>query len=215
MKKTKVAVVDDHDEIRSGFAFLINASEELQCIGSYGKAEDLLQNLNKIKPDVVILDIGLPGISGIECCREIKQKHSDVQLIICTIYEDDERLFSALAAGASGYILKRSSTSSLVEAIHELKGGGAPMSPLIARRVVESFRATTEKPGQFSISRDFNLSKREIQILELLASGCRNKEIAERLYISNHTVRSHIYHIYEKLHVKSRVEALNKVAGKR
>ena len=89
------------------------------------------------------------------------------------------------------------------------------MSPLIARRVVESFRATTEKPGQFSISRDFNLSKREIQILELLASGCRNKEIAERLYISNHTVRSHIYHIYEKLHVKSRVEALNKVAGKR
>ncbi|MFM2136629.1 MAG: hypothetical protein RL021_2029 [Bacteroidota bacterium] len=214
MAKVKVAVVDDVDEIRTGFTFLINSSDECECVGSYSNAEDLLKRWSEITPQVVILDIGLPGMSGIDCCKEIKALSPKTQIIICTVYEDDERLFSALKAGASGYILKRSSPGMLMDAIKELHNGGAPMSPQIGRKVIESFQhlrpAADVKPEA-----DYDLSKREKEILELLAAGFRNKEIADKLFISSHTVRSHIYHIYEKLHVKSRVEALNKLSGKR
>jgi DNA-binding NarL/FixJ family response regulator len=214
MGKVKVAVVDDVEEIRTGFAFLINSSDECECVGSFGTAEDLLQQLDKLAPHVIILDIGLPGMSGIDCCREIKAKLPNAQIIICTVYEDDERLFSALKAGASGYILKRTSPGMLMDAIKELHSGGAPMSPQIGRKVIESFQGHLPAPDA-KPEVEYDLSKREKEILELLAAGYRNKEIADKLFISSHTVRSHIYHIYEKLHVKSRVEALNKLSGKR
>jgi DNA-binding NarL/FixJ family response regulator len=214
MGKVKVAVVDDVEEIRSGFSFLINSSDECECVGSFSNAEDLLAKLDELVPQVVILDIGLPGMSGIDCCREIKAKLPKSQIIICTVYEDDERLFSALKAGASGYILKRTSPGLLMDAIKELHNGGAPMSPQIGRKVIESFQGNLPVP-EARAEVEYDLSKREKEILELLAAGYRNKEIADRLFISSHTVRSHIYHIYEKLHVKSRVEALNKLSGKR
>jgi DNA-binding NarL/FixJ family response regulator len=133
--------------------------------------------------------------------------------MICTVYEDDDRLFKALTAGASGYILKRSSPGILLDAIREVHNGGAPMSPQIGRRVIEALRGNKSASGT-PIENKYNLSKREMEILELLSAGHRNKEIAEKLFISTHTVRSHIYNIYEKLHVQSRVEAINKISQK-
>lgn len=212
MAKIKVAVVDDVEEIRIGFSFLINSSDECECVGSFANAEELLSALDECAPQVIIMDIGLPGMSGIDCCREIKARRPSTQIMICTVYEDDERLFSALKAGASGFILKRTSPGMLMDAIKELHNGGAPMSPQIGRKVIASFRSEGAVSEAKAV--DYDLSKREKEILELLAAGYRNKEIADKLFISSHTVRSHIYHIYEKLHVKSRVEALNKLAGK-
>lgn len=210
MDKIKVAVVDDLEEIRQGFSFLINSSEECECLGVYGTAEDLLKELDGNKPEVIVMDIGLPGMSGIDCCKEVKARHPEIQIMICTVYEDDDRLFSALSAGASGYIVKRTSPGTFIGAIKELYHGGAPMSPHIGRKVVEALQ-DPKFPGR--LDNKFGLSKREMEILELLSAGYRNKEIADKLFISGHTVRSHIYHIYEKLHVQSRVQALNKMSG--
>ena len=213
MDKIKVSVVEDLDEIRQGFSFLINSSEEFQCIAVYSNAEDALADLDNNKPDVIIMDIGLPGMSGIECTKEVKLRYPSIQIMMCTVYEDDERLFSALSAGASGYILKRTSPGILLESVKELYNGGAPMSGQIARRVVSVFQG----PKKVALKKEnpYNISKREKEILDLISAGFRNKEIAEKMFISLHTVRSHIYNIYEKLHVQSRVEALNKLASKK
>ena len=216
MNKIKVVVVEDLDEIRQGFSFLINSSEEIDCIGSYVSAEDALKAIKKNTPDVMIMDIGLPGMSGIECTMMVKKMYPAVQIMICTVYEDDERLFNALAAGASGYILKRSAPELLIESIKDMYHGGSPMSNKIARKVVEALRGSL--PAKINAEKneeDFHLSKREIEILDLLSVGYRNKEISEKLFISAHTVKSHIYHIYEKLHVRSRTAALNKYSSKK
>jgi DNA-binding NarL/FixJ family response regulator len=212
LAKIKVIIVEDLDEIRQGFTFLVNSSDELECIGSYSSAEDALSEIKNNIPDVIIMDIGLPGISGIECTVLIKKLYPSIQILMCTIYEDDQRLFNALASGANGYILKRTAPGILLQCIKDVYKGGAPMSSQIARRVVESFQPSvlTEKAED-----EYNLSKREKEILDLLADGYRNKEISKRLFISEHTVKSHIYHIYDKLHVKSRIEAITKIsAGK-
>jgi len=213
--RIKVSIIEDLDEIRQGFAFLINSSDEFTCIASYSDAETALAELDDHVPDIIIMDIGLPGMSGIECTRIVKARYPAVQIMICTVYEDDERLFRVLSAGASGYILKRTSPALLLDALRDLQNGGSPMSGLIARKVVsflnDSLPNETLEPED---PNKYNLSKREKELLTLLSAGYRNKEIADKLCISTHTVRTHIYNIYEKLHVQSRVEAINKYSNK-
>ena len=211
MTKIKVSIIEDIEDIRQGFYFLINTADEFQCIGSYSNGEEALADLAKNTPDVVIMDIGLPGMSGIECCRQIKIHYPSIQIMICTVFEDDERLFSALSAGASGYILKRTSPSVLLDSIKEIYNGGSPMTSQIARKVVATLQNPPKKNNHSEAS--IHLSGREMEILQFLADGFRNKEIAMKLNLSIHTVKSHIYHIYEKLHVKSRVEAINKITN--
>lgn len=213
MTKIRVAVVDDVEEVRMGFKFLINSSDECECVGAFSTAEDLLAAVDSARPDLVILDIGLPGMSGIECCRILNSQWPAIQIMICTVFEDDERLFSALKAGASGYILKRATPGVLMDAIKELLSGGAPMSPQIGRKVIASFSKKNTVKLSSSLADTYALSKRELDILEYLAAGLRNKEIAEKLFISSHTVRSHVYNIYDKLHVKSRVEMIHKITS--
>ncbi len=211
MTKIKVSLVEDIEDIRQGFYILINSSDQFQCIGSYSNGEDALEDIEKNTPDVIIMDIGLPGMSGIECCRQIKIHYPAVQIMICTVFEDDERLFSALSAGASGYILKRTSPDVLLNSIKEIYNGGSPMTSQIARKVVATLQNPVKKI--YNSEASIHLSGREMEILQLLADGFRNKEIAMKLNLSPHTIKSHIYHIYEKLHVKSRVEAINKITN--
>lgn len=210
--KIRVAIVEDADEIRDGLTFLVNASEDFTCVGSYYHAEPFLEAVSEIKPQVVILDIGLPGMSGIDCIHRLKDIAPGVLIMMFTVFDDDDHLFDALMSGANGYILKKTAPAAILDALKELHMGGAPMSPQISRRILDFVRGkkATINPEVGAL---FNLSKRELEILELMSAGYRNKEIADKLFISNHTVRSHIYNIYEKLHVQSRIEAINKIAG--
>lgn len=212
MAKIKVSIVEDIDEIREGFVYLISSSEELECIASYSSAEEALKDLKKSTPQIFIMDIGLPGMTGIKCTKLIKKRFPSIQIMIFTIHEDDDRLFSALNAGASGYILKSTTPDKIIESIKDLNAGGSPMSSQIARRVVQSLQLSKKQGKKV---KDSELSKREKEILDLLADGYRNKEISKKLFVSDNTVKSHIYHIYEKLHVKSRIEALNKFFSKK
>ncbi|MEJ7770126.1 MAG: response regulator transcription factor, partial [Chitinophagaceae bacterium] len=173
-----------------------------------------LEKLPPLQPQVVLMDINLGGISGIECVRRLKPLHPDILFMMCTVYEEDEKIFEALSAGANGYILKKTSPNKLLEAIRELNEGGAPMSSQIARKVVAAFR-NKSIPEESSPSASINLlSNREKEILEWLAKGMLYKEIAGQLFISPETVRKHVYHIYEKLHVNNRIEAVNKYFGR-
>lgn len=197
-----IILVEDHSDFRESLSFLLNSNEKFSC-KSYGNAEDALEQLDEHLPDVIIMDINLPGISGIECARRIKQEYPSVQILICTVNEDDEKIFQALQAGASGYLLKRSAIDEIFSSINDICNGGSPMTPVIARKVVSSFMQYQKAP-------DTLLSARENEILDLMAEGKRIKEIASSVYVSVNTVRTHIRHIYEKLQVSSRVEALNK-----
>ncbi|MFN0031909.1 MAG: response regulator [Flavobacteriales bacterium] len=201
-----VGLVEDHADIRQGLSFIIGSSDDFAC-SAYANAEDALEAFETARPDVVLMDINLPGMSGIECTRIIKEKYPQVNIMMCTSYEEDEKVFSALSAGASGYILKRAAADNLLDAIKELNEGGSPMSSMIARKVVASFRKT---PADHSSTAEFQLTQRENEILDLLAQGLRNKEIADKLFVSVNTIRKHVYNIYEKLHVQSKIEALNK-----
>lgn len=201
----KVAMIEDHEDIRMGISYMINNNPEFKCV-AYPNAESALSNFEIDLPDVILMDINLPGIDGIECTQRIKRKYPQVLIMMCTIYEDSNKIFSALKAGASGYILKRSAGEVLLESIKDLINGGSPMSPEIARKVVNSFNTELNGP----IHDDAILTKRENEILDYIAQGFRNKEIADKLNVSSNTIRCHIYNIYEKLHVQSRIEALNK-----
>jgi DNA-binding NarL/FixJ family response regulator len=205
----KVAIVEDDNEIREGLAVLINGSEGLQCVAAYSSAEDALSDLLKKKPDVVLMDINLPHMSGIECTRKLKDLRPDLSIMVLTVYDDDESIFESLKAGARGYILKKTPPAKLLESILDLSNGGSPISSRIARKVVQTFQVL----GTSSEERE-NLSKRENEILTYLAKGYRYKEIAETLFISIETVRTHIRNIYEKLHVRSRTEAVLKAFPK-
>ncbi|HVW15705.1 MAG TPA: response regulator transcription factor [Mucilaginibacter sp.] len=203
-----VAIVEDIKEIREGLKILINLSEGFSCEKVYSTAEQALQSLPLAKPDVVLMDINLPGISGIECVKQLKPICPDTQFIMSTVYEDDENIYESLKAGATGYLLKKTVPSRILEAISEVYDGGSPMSTQIARRVIASFQK------EDNIASSEILTSREKEILKNLSDGLRYKEIAAKLKISIETVRSHARRIYEKLHVQSRTEALNKVYGK-
>ena len=203
-----VAIVEDLKEIRDALQSFISIDKELSLTGCFSNAEEATEKLPLLKPDIVIMDINLPGMSGIECIRIIKPLCPTCQFMMFTVYEDDEKVFEALKAGASGYMLKKHGSQKIIEALKELYNGGSPMSADIARKVVTAFH-----PDEKDNNPDYKLTKRELDILQLLAKGMLYKEISLQLLISNNTVKQHIHNIYEKLHVQNRTEALNKYFG--
>ena len=221
--RISVCIVDDNLDIRSALEQIIQMSDNCLLLGSFATAEEAVYKIPMIKPNVVLMDINLDeGASGIECVRQLKPDNPEILFMMCTVYEEDEKIYEALSAGANGYILKKTAPGKLLEAIKELYEGGAPMSSQIARKVVAAFRqqrpsetisasetAQSQAAGNIRV-----LSAREKEILELLSKGMVYKEIAAQLFISAETVRKHVYHIYEKLHVNNRVEAVNKFFGR-
>jgi DNA-binding NarL/FixJ family response regulator len=205
-----IAIVEDLDVIRNGLKDFISLSTDFLVVGTFKTGEEALEKLPEIKPDIVIMDINLPGMNGIECIRQVKDKSTSTQFMMFTVYENDDKVFEALKAGASGYLLKNTGLLQIAESIKELHEGGSPMSANIARKMVNLVRGDSDKKTPFL---DL-LSNREKEILQLLAKGLLYKEIAEQLNITTGTVRIHIHKIYEKLHVQNRTEAINKAFGK-
>ena len=205
----KVSIVEDDQPICEGMAFLINSSEIAQCISIHRTAEDALKQLPLQAPDVVLMDINLPRMSGIDCTRKLKELLPKVQILMLTMYEDSEQVFNSIMAGASGYLVKRTPPAKILEAIQEIHSGASPMSGRIARMMVEHFRNVKRSAPELE-----NLSRREQEVLELLAKGYRYKEIADALAVGFDTVRSHLRSIYDKLHVHSRTEAVAKYLQK-
>jgi DNA-binding NarL/FixJ family response regulator len=203
---TKVAIVEDNATFRQYLAQLIDRTPEHRCVCACASAEAALTEIPRHQPDVVLMDIHLPGESGIACTARLREKTPKVQVIMLTVYKDIKMIFQALKAGACGYVLKRSDEHEVLHAIAEVRAGGAPMTSEIARMVVRSF---LEPPAAPSSETD-PLSAREMEILALVAEGLSNKEIGARLHISFATVRTHLMHIYEKLHVRCRTEAAAK-----
>jgi DNA-binding NarL/FixJ family response regulator len=204
-KPITVSLVEDQPEVRDQIIGYLEGAPGLQCRGSYACAEEALQNVPSQRPDVLLMDINLGGTSGIECTRRLKLECPEVQILMLTVFEDSENIYEALAAGASGYLLKRMPPAKLIEAIREVHEGGSPMSAPIARKVVTSFRRQPAGTDERT-----SLTSRERDVLELLAKGCTYKFISSELNISVDTIRTHIRHIYEKLHVHSRTEAVAK-----
>ncbi|HEX3799465.1 MAG TPA: response regulator transcription factor [Verrucomicrobiae bacterium] len=202
---TNVSIVEDNDQLRGTLARLINREEGFRCLSQYPSAEAALEALPNDKPDVVLMDINLPGINGVECVRKLKQLSPTTQVVMLTAYEDTENIFNALAAGANGYLLKRAPRAELLDALREVCRGGSPMTTHIARKVVQSF----QKAG-VSAQPTENLSTREQEVLDCLSQGFLYKEIAEKLGISYETVHTYIRRIYEKLQVRTRTEAVAK-----
>lgn len=198
-----VAIVEDDAGIRENLVALLNGSPGYRCVGTCGSAEEALAQIPHWNPDVVLMDINLPRMSGIECVARLKTRLPELLVLMLTVYEDGDSIFRALKAGASGYLIKRVATDKLIEAIEDVCTGGSPMSCQIARKVVQFFHQAGPSD---EVSE--NLSPRETEILELLVTGCFFKEIADRLDISGETVRTHVNHIYRKLHVRSRTEAV-------
>jgi DNA-binding NarL/FixJ family response regulator len=205
-----VCIVEDNKDILQALEQIIMMADGYELLGSFTSAEDALTGIPLLAPNVVLMDINLGKMNGIECVRRIKPDHPEILFMMCTVYEEDEKIFEALAAGANGYILKKTTPSKMLEAIKELYEGGAPMSSQIARKVVNAF----QKVPDGSHAQIDMLSNREAEILELLAKGLLYKEIASQLFIAQETVRKHVYHIYEKLHVNNRIEAVNKYFGR-
>jgi DNA-binding NarL/FixJ family response regulator len=201
----RVSIVDDEPDLRENIAGFIDAAEGFRCIGVHCNAEEALAHLPKEKPDVVLMDINLGQMSGIECVRLLKPRIPNTQIVMLTVFEDTDKIFSALAAGASGYLLKRVAPIKLLEAIREVHEGGSPMSAPIARKVVQSLQ-----PSQATADETTHLSPREREVLDCMANGQAYKQIADRLGVSIHTVRNYIRRIYEKLHVCSSAEAVAK-----
>lgn len=211
MDKISVAIVEDNRDIRLALQEIIATSNDYNLVCASADGESALEEIPSLKPRLVLMDINLGGINGIEVIKILKKSCPETLFMMCTIYEEDEKIFEALKAGANGYILKKTAPSKLLEALKELHQGGAPMSSQIARKVVRAFqeKTTTEKENLLD-----DLSKREIEILEMLSKGLQYKEIATQMFISQETVRKHVYNIYEKLHVSNKVEAINKFFGR-
>ncbi len=204
-----ISIVEDLDEVRDGMTQFISLNTEFKMLKTFRTAEEAVKEIPKLKPDIVIMDINLPGMNGIECIRQIKDLSPGTQFMMFTVYENDEKVFEALKAGASGYLLKNTGLLQMIEAIKELHQGGSPMSSNIARKLVSVFHEKEK------IAQEINtLSSRENEVLQWLSKGLLYKEIADKLSISVATVRQHIHRIYEKLHVQNRTEALNKAFGK-
>lgn len=210
--KIRVIIAEDQEDIRMALQAYVSFDPQLECLNVFSdglSAWDWISKTNQVV-DVALLDIDMPGLNGIELVEKIKDQFPKTQCLMCTIYEDSDRIFKALEAGANGYLLKKSSAPQILEAVREIYNGGAPMSSEIARRVVQSFNARNSNQNQEIQT----LSPREMEIVKQLEKGFLYKEIASTLNISVETVRRHVHNIYEKLHVSNRTEALNKLAGK-
>jgi DNA-binding NarL/FixJ family response regulator len=204
-----VSIVDDEKDLCLSMATFINGARGFRCVSTYHSAEAALEHLPQDRPDVVLMDIHMTGMSGIECVERLKAMAPEMQIMMLTVYEDTDQIFKALSAGAAGYMLKRLTPAKLLEAIREMRGGGSPMSGSIARKVVASFRSAAQTE-----SKQVELSSREEMVLKCLAEGLTYKSTAEQLNISIPTIRSYLRRIYEKLHVRSRTEAVAKYMRK-
>jgi DNA-binding NarL/FixJ family response regulator len=209
MTPITVAIVEDLDEVRDGLTQFINGDPEFDVVEVFTNAEKAVLSLPRLQPDIVIMDINLPGMNGIDCIISVKERCPGTQFMMFTVYENDEKVFEALKAGASGYLLKKTPPAKIVDSLRELFHGGSPMSSNIARKLVTIYQT---KEGLHKTS--LLLSPRENEILEWLSKGLLYKEIGEKLSIATGTVRQHIHKIYEKLHVQNRTEAINKMMGK-
>ncbi|MCI0743918.1 MAG: response regulator transcription factor [Verrucomicrobia subdivision 3 bacterium] len=209
-QRIRVAIVEDDSEIRHGLESMVSSSAGFICVAACPNAEEALVGLPQKQPDVVLMDIGLPGMSGIACIPRLKERLPHAQVMMLTVFDDPDRIFESLKAGATGYLVKKTSPSKLARSIRDLHAGGSPMSSQIARRVVEAFQ---QPPPRFEAPPQ--LSEREQDILTRLAQGFLYKEIAEILGISLETVRTHARNIYKKLEVRTRMQAVNKVFPKR
>jgi len=206
----RVTIIEDRREIREGLAMLINGTPGYQCIGAYRSMEEALDRLPQPLPDVVLLDIGLPGMSGIDGLRILKERYPNMLLLILSVYDDDERIFDAMCAGASGYLLKKTPPLKLLESLREAVQGGAPMSPEVARRVISLFREI--RPPERA---DYQLTPHETRLLKLFVKGHNYKTAAQELSVTVHTISFHLRSIYEKLQVHSKSEAVAKALQNR
>lgn len=204
-KTIKTAVIEDMREIREGLATLIKFTDGFECTGAYRSVEEALERIKHNVPDVILSDIGLPGMSGIEGIRLLKERYPQLQILMLTVYEDDDRIFDALCAGASGYLLKRTPPTKLLENIREAMSGGAPMSPEIAGRVIKFFREFHNAERA-----DYDLTPHETRLLKLLVEGHNYTTAAQKLGVSYNTIKFHIRHIFDKLQVHSKSEAVIK-----
>src|SRR5882757_9199553 len=206
-----LVIVEDLDEVREGLMNFLALSPEFKVLDTFKTAEEALEAIPRLQPDIVIMDINLPGMNGIECVRQSVSINSRTQFMMFTVYENDEKVFEALKAGASGYLLKNTGLIHIIESLKELHEGGSPMSANIARKLVKNFQeqSQNEIPANITL-----LSIRENEVLHFLSQGLLYKEIADQLGISTSTVRQHIHRIYEKLHVQNRTEAINKAFKK-
>ncbi len=208
METINIAIVEDNKEISELLQMIISTTPDIDCNYAFSNAEEAIKILPNNPPDVILMDINLPGMSGIECVKILRNSCPETQFLMCTIYEDDENIFDALKAGATGYIVKKTPADKLINAIRELHGGGSPMSASIARRIISSFNS----PKELKMNEHGDLlTERERELLMLLSEGLFYKEIADKLNISLDTVKKHCNHIYQKLHVSSKTEAINKV----
>ena len=206
-----VAIIEDNNIIREGLAALINGTEGYRCVGVFPTSEKFLEQIPHVKMDVILMDIGLPGMNGIEAIRKARELNPDLNFLMLTIYEDSEMVFQALCAGACGYLVKKTPPSRLLEAIKDIYDGGSPMSSQIARQVIYEF----QKEKNLASDNEYSLSNREKGVLNLLSNGKSYHEIGDQLFISVDTVRHHIRNIYKKLHVHSQSEAVAKAIRKK
>lgn len=203
-----VSIVEDDDRVRASLVHLIRSAKGFSCASEHPTGESALEDLPRVKPEVVLMDVNLPGLSGVECVRRLKPLLPHTQIMMLTAYQNTEDIFNALAGGATGYMLKQTPPEGLLEAIRNVHAGGSPMSSFIARKIVESFQRPAAATAEIE-----SLSPREAEVLDLLAKGYLYKEIADALGLSYATVHTHVRHIYEKLHVRSRTEAVAKHLG--
>ncbi len=220
-----VTIVEDNAKIRTGLEFLIGSSQNFTCVGAFSSAEEALEQLPSLSADVVLMDIELPGISGIECMKQLVQQGTTAQIMMMTVFEDHENIYHSILAGATGYLIKSTPPAELLAAIADLHSGGSPMSSQIARKVLKAFQeiaaaqaAQPRQPSQAEVSisaqeaHEYSLGKREQEIIELLAQGLSYQEIADKIFLSHATIRTHIRNIYRKVQVQSRSEMLSKFA---
>jgi DNA-binding NarL/FixJ family response regulator len=211
--KIRVSVFDDNKKVRDALGMIVKGTDGFEWCGSYSDCSNLIKDYTKAMPDVVLMDIQMPGISGIDAVKELKLKFPDVKILMLTNFDDDDKVFSSICFGASGYLLKNTPPTKILDAVREVYEGGAPMTPVIAQKVLNMFRS--QPPAQAVPEKDYHLSPREKEVLECLVKGMSLKMVGEALFISYDTVRTHIKHIYEKLHVVSMTEAVAKAINER